>query len=411
MPSALARLRRFYLLNPIGSNLMMGPVLFLLALDYGAGDFAMGVLYAGIYLAGSIAPFAPMLCARIDPARLAEYAWVSRAICGIPYVTLPFIPGKTAKIAVLVIASLSFAVARMIGVIALNVITASYAKASERPRLLAYAHVWYNVGVLSSTVFSTVLLFWCPGQMGYLSVILIGIIITFATTRVLRALPAVGKRQEHVFPLPWKDRGVREAMRTTALIVPQVVAAAYQLSALKKAHSINSGTIFTLTVIGIFLAILATRWLTSAMPRYGLKRVQIAIHAGLVVVGLAWAFAGGIPLGYQGLYCMALYVASQPLLGMSLALMSVIQADRLPVQGVVGASAIIQASGAIGGILGILIIFLASKCGFEQLWCAGAYVHAFLIWVACSLAICIMGLLAGLPPGSENELSRVNASE
>ena len=408
---ALARLRRLYQLNPLGSNLMMGPALFLLALEYGAGDLAMGVLYAGGYLAGGVAVFAPWLCARIDPARLTILAWWGRAWCGAPYLLLPFLASPVAKVVLLVACFMGFAAVRMVGIIALNVATTAYVDVGRRPRLIAYAHVWYNVGVLGGTLLTTALLFWHTGEAGYLSVLILGVLATFAAAHELRGLPAVGMRHERMRPLPWGDHGVREAMRTTALVVPQAVAAAYQVSSLRSVQELSSGMIVALTVVGVLGAILATRWLTRSLPRFGLKRVQIGVHAALVVVGLAWAFSGIVPEQARTWTCMALYVASQPLLAMSLALMSAIQVDRLPPRGVVGASAIIQATGALGGAVGVFLIWLSAGWGLERLPGAGAYAHAFLLWAACSLTICIMGRVAGRAPTAVDGLQAVNERE
>jgi MFS family permease len=395
---AIARLRRLYQLNPIGSNLMMGPVLFLIALEYGAGDLAMGILYAGPWLAGVVAVLAPWLCARIDPARLTARAWLFRALCGLPYVLLPFLPSPQAKVLLLVACFLGFSLARMLGIIALNVVTASYVDQARRPAVIAYAHVWYNVGVLGSTLLSTAVLGWYSGEWAFVAVLTFGALATFAAVSPLKGLPLVGTRQETLRPLPWSEPGVREALRTTALVVPQAVAAAYQFSALKGVYDVDTGVIFLLTVLGLALAIAATHVLGRLLPAIGLKRVQIVVHAALALVGLAWAFAGVWPEAMRVGWCLVLYVLAQPLLAMSLALMSAIQVDRLPRRNVVGASALIQAVSATSGGLGVVIIWASGHLPIATLPGAGPYAHAFLLWAACSLGICGLGMTAGRAP-------------
>lgn len=395
---AIARLRRLYQLNPIGSSLMMGPVLFLIALEYGAGDLAMGLLYAGAWIAGGVAVFAPWLCARIDPARLTAGAWLLRALCGLPYVVLPFLPLLEAKVVLLVVCFLGFALARMLGIIALNVVTASYVDEVQRPRVIAYAHVWYNTGILGSTLLSAAVLGWYSGEWAFVTILAFGVAATFAAVVPLRGLPLVGTRREPLLPLPWRDSGVREAMRTTALVVPQAVAAAYQLSALKGVYDFGTGLIFLLTVVGLALAIVATHVLMRVLPRIGLKRVQIGVHAVLALVGLAWAFAGLLPTEWRAGWSLVLYVLAQPLLAMSLALMSAIQVDRLPRRGVVGASALIQAVAAASGLLGVLAIWGAGHLPFSDTPGLGPYAHAFLLWAASSAGICLLGLRAGRAP-------------
>ena len=395
---AIARLHRLYRLNPIGSNLMMGPVLFLVALEYGAGDLAMGLLYAGAWLAGGAAVVVPALCARIDPARLTAGAWLLRALWGLPYLALPFLPGTEAKVALQVVCFLGFAVARMLGIVALNVVTAAYVDEVQRPRVIAYAHVWYNTGILGSTLVSAAVLGWYAGEGAFITILGLGVVATFAAVVPLRGLPPVGTRREILLPLPWREAGVREALRTTALVVPQAVAAAYQLSALKSVYGFGTGLIFLCTVVGLALAIAANHGLMRVLPRLGLKRVQIGVHATLAVVGLAWAFTGLLPTGWHAGWSLALYVVAQPLLAMSLALMSAIQVDRLPRKGEVGASALIQAVGAGAGLLGVVAIWGAGHLPLADAPALGPYAHAFLLWAACSAGICLLGLRAGRAP-------------
>ncbi|HEX3135463.1 MAG TPA: MFS transporter [Planctomycetota bacterium] len=395
---AIARLRRLYQLNPIGSNLMMGPVLFLIALEYGASDLAISILYAGPWLAGVVAVLAPLLCSRIDPARITAQAWIMRAICGLFYVLLPFLFLSQAKVLLLVACFLGFSLARMLGIIALNVVTASYVDQARRPAVIAYAHVWYNTGVLGSTVLSTAVLGWHSGEWGFVAVLTLGVLATFAAVVPLKGFPLVGTRQETLRPLPWSEPGVREALRTTALVVPQAVAAAYQFSALKSIYDVDTGMIFLLTVLGLALAIAATHVLSRVLPVIGLKRVQIGVHAALALVGLLWAFAGVWPETLRVGCCLVLYVLAQPLLAMSLALMSAIQVDRLPRRNVVGASALIQGVSAASGGLGVVVIWGTGHLPVAAVPGAGPYAHAFLLWAACSLGICLLGLIAGRAP-------------
>jgi hypothetical protein len=408
---AVGRLRRLYRLNPIGSNLMMGPVLFLMALDDGAGDLVMGLLYAGGYLAGAVALLVPWLCARVDPARLTIGAWWGRALCGVPYLALPFVAAPGAKVAVLTACFLAFAAVRMVGIIALNVATAAYVGGDRRPQLIAFSHVWYNTGVLLSTVLGAAVLFWRPGEGSYVGILILGVATTAAAARAMHGLPAVGVRAERLRPLPWRDPGLREALRATVLVVPQAVAATYQLSALKVGQGLGAGAIFALTVAGLGLAIVATRWLTRALPRLGLARVQVGVHALLALTGVAWAFSAGVPAPARTGFSVALYILSQPLLAMSLALMSALQVDRLPARGVVGASALIQMVGAASGALAVLLIWVMGAWPWERLPGAGSYAHAFLLWAACSLGICILGLSAGRAPAAVEDLATVNDRE
>ncbi|MCK6490809.1 MAG: hypothetical protein L6R48_21365, partial [Planctomycetes bacterium] len=96
-PLQLAAQRRYQLmslLNPLGANLTIGPVIALLALHYGASDVQMGLLYASVYLTGACAVLAPALFAGVDATRLTAGSWWARAVAGGLLLLLPLVAAE-----------------------------------------------------------------------------------------------------------------------------------------------------------------------------------------------------------------------------------------------------------------------------------------------------------------------------
>jgi hypothetical protein len=396
--AAQRQMQRMYRLNPLGNVLLVGQVVFLLALHYGAGDLAMGLLYAGVWLAGITAFVTPALCARKDPARLAAESWMVRSLVCLGYLTLPFLPDAL-KVPALVTVFLTFMVIRTIGVSALNVATAAYAGPGELSAVVASSHLWWHIGTLAITVVSTAVLSVWSGETAYLALLALGIVLAVASAATMRGLPTVGRRTMEqlriALPQVLRNRGVRGALAATVLVVPQAVAAAYQLNVLTGPLHVPAERVVALTLCGTVLAIVATRLLGLLLPRTGLRPVQLAAHAALSLLGIAWATSGFLPESWRTPCCIGLYLLAQALLAVSGAILTAIQLDRIPSSAPLATSALYQATGAVASLFGVVLVWAASFIGLDRLPGAGPYAHAFVIWAACSAGVCTLHLATG----------------
>ncbi len=388
-----------YRLNPLGSSILSGQIVFLLALEYGASDLAMGLLYGGVWLAGAAAFLAPVVCARMDPARVAANSWLSRTALCLLYLALPWMPSAM-KVPLIVVLFLGFMAIRTVGVVALNVATAAYGQADEGGRLIAASHLWWHMGTLVVTVVSTVVFaHWSGSEATYLALIGGAVLLSFATGLFMRRLPAVGVHAQTplalVLPRIIGDRGVREALAATLLVVPQAVSAAYQLNVLRGPLGLPVDLITALTLGSIALSIIATRILGLLLPHTGLRPVQLVVHVALAVLGLTWAFGGVVPVEWRVPWSMTLYVIGQALLAVSTAILAALHVDRLPKEGTMAASALFMVTGAAAGALGVGLVWATSHSGLDHLPGAGPYAHAFLVWAVCSAGVCVLGIATG----------------
>jgi len=359
----------------------------------------MGLLYGGAWLAGAAAFFAPSLCARMDPSRVAANSWLLRTVLCVPYLLLPWIP-TSAKVPLIVVLFLVFMGIRTVGVAAFNVATSAYGRADEGGRLVAVSHLWWHVGTLVVTLGSTAIFArWSGSETTYLALISGAILISFLTSALMRRLPLVGTFAatplSQVVPHIIGDRGVREALGATLLVVPQAVAAAYQLNVLRGPLGLAVDRITALTLGAIVLSIIATRILSLLLPRTGLRPVQLVVHIALALLGLAWAFGGVIPADWRVPWSMSLFVIGQALLAVSTAILAALHVDRLPKEGTMAASALFMVTGAAAGVLGVGLVWATSHLGVEHLPGAGPYAHAFLVWAACSAGVCALGIATG----------------
>ena len=387
-----------YRTNSLGANLLIGQVVYLLALDLGAGDVAMGLLYGGVWIAGMFAFAAPALCAKHDPARLAAASWMLRSLLCTGYLAVPLLPASWG-VGLVVSVFLTFMIFRTVGVAALNAAMTRYTGPGELTPLVALSHLWWHLGTLAITILATVVLGWWPGHEAYYGLIALGIVLSVLSAASLRTLPAVGIEQGESLltslPPIVADRGVRMTLAATLLVVPQAVAAAYQLNVLNGPLALSASTITGLSLAGMVLSIGAIRLLGLLLPRTGLRPVQLATHLLLAAIGLAWTFAGLVPLSWRTGWCIGLFILAQALLATSTAILAALHVDRLPERSPVAASALYQAAGAAAGLLGIGLVWLMGHTGLERLPGTGPYAHAFIVWAACSAGVCLLSLATG----------------
>ena len=92
------------------------------------------------------------------------------------------------------------------------------------------------------------------------------ILFSTATGALMLRLPLVGTGTAtpwaQVMPHIIRDRGVREALAATLLVVPQAVAVAYQLNVLRGPLGLAVDRITALTLGAIVLSIIAIRTLS-----------------------------------------------------------------------------------------------------------------------------------------------------
>lgn len=130
-------------LNGIAFPLLGDTIVYLLAVQFHAGNMALGYISSAAYIAGIILPLVPILFQGKNQVKCQEFSWYARSILCIPYLFVLFLPEKWARLVLLVVFSL-FCMFRMVGVAFNDFTLKSLSSASNRGRVVSEMNVAYQ---------------------------------------------------------------------------------------------------------------------------------------------------------------------------------------------------------------------------------------------------------------------------
>lgn len=135
--------------NGISYNLLGGTFVYLLAVYFGAGSFALGYISSVLYIAGAVLPVVPKLFNKKNIVKVQSKAWLLRGLISFCYVGLLYIDQNKWAILFLLAIYTLFSVFRVIG-IALNDFTVkSLSNSSNIGRIVGNINIAYQ----SSSIF------------------------------------------------------------------------------------------------------------------------------------------------------------------------------------------------------------------------------------------------------------------
>ncbi len=404
-PLQLAAQRRYQLmslLNPLGANLTIGPVIALLALQYGASDMQMGLLYASVYLTGVCAVLAPALFAGVDATRLTAGSWWARAVAGGLLLILPLVAAEARTWVLLGVVYAFFSI-RAVGLAALPSVIRAISSARELPTVNAGGHLRWHLGCLATSLLAWAVLS-LRGTIGdqpaFMLLLAVGLVFNLAASWSMSTLPDTGQIERGSWraladgaATVWRTRGYREVVLATALQVPMAVASSFQLNHLKNGLGLGPDTITALTVAGIVVAVAGSHAMVRIGARIPIRPLLVGSHIGLALVGAGWTWLDALPPAWRTAAGATLFVASTLFLALSGLLLASLANERLPERNAVSVSVMYQLTGVAAALAAIIAIpWLGSALPWETWPGMHRYSHAFALWTALSLGVCALGL-------------------
>lgn len=394
-----AALLRFGKLNPLGTNLAIGPVITLLALHYGANDLQTGLLYAGMNLSGIVVLVTPYLCGGIDASRVFFAAWFSRAVLGMAYLALPFLSGNQTKIWLVILVFYGFMAVRAIGVSASQVVTKAISRPTDLAEVVSRQFVWWHIGSIAISLVMAGILnrsAWFPTQeWAYFAILTLGVLFNFATAQPLRQLPPTGLLPKSSpgsllggVPAVLRDPERREVVWLSLFMVPMGVAAGYQLNYLKVVLGLSADVVF-MTTIGGMLAMLLGSHVAGIIGRsIGFRPLQFGAHALLAVCGAAMAWNEALPVPFRTVSAIVTFIVASLCMSVSSTVLSALSIDRLGETRRLETSVIFQLTATLAAGVGLVVLELSKRISHPGIIWGHPYSHAFLLWALFSLAIC-----------------------
>lgn len=390
---------RFAMLNPLGANLAIGPLITLLALTYGASDFQTGLMYASMHLCGIVLLVTPTLCGGLDASRVYAGAWTIRSLLGLAYLALPFLTLNQVKIWLLIVVYFGFMAARSVGVSASQVVLKALSRPGELAEVVSRQLSWWYVGTIAISLLSAGVLTRAaafPSQeWAFFPLLALGVVFNLAASWALARVPPTGALPRGTplsilgaLPGVLRDAERREVILLTLLMVPMGIAAGYHLNYLKVVLKLPSDVVF-MTSIGGMVAMLAGSHLAGVVGRtIGFRPLQFGAHGILAICGVALAWCGLLPPRWQPVLAIALYVLASLCLAVSGAVFSALSIDRLGDSRRLETSILFQLAASLAAALGLGLVALAKAVSGPGIPGGHDYSHVCLVWALCSLAVC-----------------------
>ncbi len=370
--AGLQLFRKVIIVNPLGAGFTIGPLLFLLALHYGASDTQMALLYASPFVMSFLAIFAPVWLRGMDTSRIFSRFWTIRAIISSGYILLPFISGTDLKTWLIILFCYGFTTSRALAITAWPSIARGFTNARELPKINADTHFFWHIGTLATGTASFLCLRWKEAfpteEWAFISLFMLGFISNMWSASISRKFPETGtltntsiagliKANTHT----WKEKHLREVGIIVILQVIIAVLLGYFMSYLKIVRHFESDSIFFLTLAGTSAAILGTKALNIIGADVSSRVLLFGPHAILAVVCFTWACIDQIAPEYIDTTVCLLYLLGSMQISLMVTTRSAVAAIRLPKETQYETSIVFQVCGAVGSVIGIAI-----GTGFEH---------------------------------------------
>lgn len=418
-------------LNPLGASITFGQVMYLLALQYGASDTAMALLYASLNITGLLALFAPRLLAGQDTSTVQARAWFARAILSLGLLALPLFASDAIKVWALVVLVYLMMGARTVGVLANVAVYKAICPPRDLAGFVGGVHARWNAGILITTALCFAVLTWqdlFPSpEWAYMALMAFGVAFNFATAGAMVGLPRTGTisgagplETLSALPATWRRPECREVIWLTFLQAPIGLAAAFQLNYLTSVLGMGAGTVFLLTLGGVLASILTSRVLSVVGGRISTRALWFGLHALLAAAALVWCGVETVPAASRTGVCAVMWVLSAAAIAGSTAIYASMLSERLPADDATRVSVIYQVVGVAATLFGLAALAVAKHAvAFLGLPWVHPYSHAFALWALFSAGVCVVSLrmaggtaavdlLAQLTPGNLSTIFRAH---
>ncbi len=389
-------------INPIGGGLIMGPLVSLLALFYGASDFSMGLIYAAIYITSIGALIPPLFLNRVDFTNILGYAWLLRSFCGGGLLLLPFIDDNQTKVTVLIILLYGFMILRSTGAAAASPIFKTLNRSNELTSFIAKIWSRWYFGVLITTIVSYIVLenkdLFGNEEYAYMFLLFIALIFNVITSLKYLKIPKTGTLDgrgivslARAFHYVRSRADNRDVIYVGFLQVALAIAAAYQLSHIKGPLEFSPGSVFALTLAGVVGAFAMASLVSLLGDRVSFRALLFITHALLAVCGLGWLLIQYLPTDTQDILASLLYIGATTMLALSATVLSAMSNARLPDNLRLEVNIIFLLNVTLSAVCALgLIALLRWLCGD---YFTNPYTFAYIPWVLLCIGICIWAVV------------------
>ncbi|MDY0372383.1 MAG: MFS transporter, partial [Sphaerochaetaceae bacterium] len=290
------RLYRSEVWNGLGFSMLGDTIVYILAVQFGAGNLALGYIASAMYIVGFVLPAMTLFFKGKNVVKLQTVTWVLRGLVGLLYIPLLWMDGTPAVFLLLFVYTL-FCFFRLLGVVLYDYTFKSITTNRSRGRVIGNL----NMAFQASTILARFLNFIVTsieilsGVIGLVSLQMIGVVAnTFASVHVSK-IPCrttieynKGRTLFVLFKEAMSDRIARNRLIVHWIYMMVTVVMGLSVAFLSKEVGLASNIIFLYT-IGVSLAVVASgSFCKFFSDRLGSRPLIIANGFGFVASMLGW---------------------------------------------------------------------------------------------------------------------------
>jgi len=282
--------------NGLGFSMLGDTIVYILAVQFNAGNLALGYIASAMYIVGIILPGLVSLFRHKNVVKVQTITWVLRGVVSIGYLPLIWMSGNNAVTLLLVVYTL-FCLMRMVGVVLYDYTFKTITSNKTRGKVIGNA----NVAFQSSTIIAKFLNFIITsikslsGVVGLVGLQMFGVIMNTIASGYLAKIPCRAtieyKKGRNLFVLfteAMRDRDTRSRLLVYWFYMSVTVVMGMSIAFLSKEVAISSNIIFLYTISISFAIVLAGNFCKFFSDRLGSRPLIIANGIGLIITLVLW---------------------------------------------------------------------------------------------------------------------------
>ena len=292
--------------NGLGFSMLGDTIVYILAVQFNAGNLALGYIASAMYIVGIVLPLMATVFRHKNVVKVQTVTWVLRGAVSLGYLPLIWMTGNSAVTLLLVIYTL-FCLMRMIGAVLYDYTFKTITSNKTRGRVIGNANVAFqsstivakflNVIVTSIQSFS--------GVVGLVGLQMIGVVNNTIASVYLSKIPCravieykKGRTLFIIFKEAMKDRDVRVRLLVFWSYMSVTVIMGMTIAFLSREVSLKSNIIFLYTIAASIAVVLAGSFCKFFSDRLGSRPLIVANGIALVITLLLWVIIPPFAMWY-----------------------------------------------------------------------------------------------------------------
>lgn len=282
--------------NGLGFSMLGDTIVYILAVQFGAGNLALGYIASAMYIVGIVLPLMSRMFKGKNVVKVQTVNWVLRGLVGLLYLPLLWVKGNLAVAIVLIVYTL-FCLFRLLGVVLYDYTFKSITSNRTRGRVIGNT----NVAFQSSTIFAKFLNFIVTslerlsGVFGLVMLQMVGVVANTIASVYLGKIPCrahieyrKGRTIFVLFKEAMADRIPRIRLLVYWTYMMVTVLLGMSVAFLTKEVGLQSNIIFLYT-IGVSIAVvLSGSFCKFFSDRLGSRPLIIASGFAFLVSMVGW---------------------------------------------------------------------------------------------------------------------------